>query len=437
MKVESGTSLQQSVGWDRLALRVVRCLADSQDLPFLVCSLSSLARQVRLWKRFLPRVQAYHELSCNNMEEVLKLLDSMDVKFSVVNKKEMIQLVSSGINTDHVIFNNPTKLGSHIRAASSNNINTTTFDSEEELKKIKKNAPESRLLLQLKTGSNTDGGTSSQLGAALGAKECEVENLLVMAHKLGLHVVGASISLSDETASVKNDLELVKRVFDMANKVGADFCHLHLGEVGDVTEEFGHILSDLLDKMFDSVEVTASAGKFLSTPSVTLAAQVIGVRQHNNNNTISYNINEGVFGAFSTNLTGDRLAPVPFPLGGGKNRKGVRSVLYDTMIVGPSGDETDTIIDDIMLPQLNEGDWLLFPNMGHHNTPDMVRLHHGEDFVIYIKSRQVFPDAKPCPGLQNGWAESCTYIQLEPDLDLEEVFGARGEIDLGSTFIYS
>ena len=78
----------------------------------------------------------------------------------------------------------------------------------------------------------------------------------------------------------------------------------------------------------------------------------------------SIKINESVFGAFSEHLTSSECClAAPLPLGGGANRKGISNKLLDTEIKGNSGDDNDVVLPmgDIMLPILEEGDWLLFP----------------------------------------------------------------------------
>ena len=56
----------------------------------------------------------------------------------------MVQLTNSGISIDTAVFNNNIKLASHIRTAADNNIEVVVVNSQDELYKIKKNAPESR-----------------------------------------------------------------------------------------------------------------------------------------------------------------------------------------------------------------------------------------------------------------------------------------------------
>merc|ERR1719187_2727984 len=167
-------------------------------------------------------------------------------------------------------------------------------------------------------------------------------------------------------------------------------------------------LSEMLEETFparDGVEISAHIGRYLSTAAVTLAVQVIGVR-HIDETKIQYNINDGVFGAFSASLSGDKVsaAIAPFPLGGGEVRKGPRSRQFDSVILGPTGDELDVVTEDVVLPVMAEGDWLLFPNMGSQQGQgqEMTALYTGEDTVISVRRREEFPDARPGLGLPGG-----------------------------------
>jgi len=461
MKLDSGSSLQQTVGWDRRGLRVVRLLAASQALPFAVCSLSTVARRLRRWRNAFPRIQPCHGVGCNGMKEVLSLLSSMNVEFEVANKQQLSQVIDSGLEMDKVLFNNSTKLGSHIRAAAANKLLTTTFDSKEELKKIKKNAPDSSLLLSLNCSSHP---VHSQLGSLPGADLSSCLDLLLEANRLGLPVVGVVLeptvgdqrnsTVGDQSGSdaqqesiwdcVQRQVEVAAKVFDLAEAMGSPMSRLHLNSrVGNLAEDWHGQLAKLLDDTFHpAVKISASAGAFLSSSAVTLAVQVLGVRARDDG-SLNYFVNDGVFGSFSSCLTGDTPISAPFPLGGGKNRKGLRSRQFSTVIYGPSGEDLDLITEDIVLPQLSEGDWLLFPNMGSFQAPEMAPLHTGDDLVIYIKARTSFPGVKPCPGLQDALAEACSVVDLDmgregsdSDLDLD-FCSQRGDIDLGSTFIYS
>merc|ERR1711915_237089 len=201
---------------------------------------------------------------------------------------------------------------------------------------------------------------------------------------------------------IRNALKIGERAVKLGKEHGHVFSVLHLGQLCVGTVNFGSSLVSGIKQatdspMFADLRLTADATHFLVSSSVTLATKIIAVRGRKQLNCMQYYINEGVFGAFATNLTSDDcLLSAPLPLGGGRNRKGLTAKLLDSNIVGPSGDELDMVLDDIVLPRMEEGDWLLFPNMGTMN----LDMH--EEMVEF-----------------SGGA--CL----------------KGEIDLGKTFIYS
>jgi len=149
------------------------------------------------------------------------------------------------------------------------------------------------------------------------------------------------------------------------------------------------VLQVLQSPALVGLQLAADATQFLVSSSITLAAKIIAVRERKLIQSMQYYINEGVFGAFSNNLISDDcLVPAPLPLGGGKKRKGLSSKLLDSSIVGPSGDELDEVLEDIALQRMEEGDWLLFPNMGIMNFTKYSSEMKVEDnnLFIYLKN---------------------------------------------------
>jgi len=56
----------------------------------------------------------------------------------------MGKVIGVGVNPENIIFANPAKQASHIRAALAFGVNTMTFDNENELYKIKAFHPQAR-----------------------------------------------------------------------------------------------------------------------------------------------------------------------------------------------------------------------------------------------------------------------------------------------------
>lgn len=67
--------------------------------------------------------------------------------FDCGSKLEVDKILELGVNSSKIIFTNPTKSISHIRHAKSKNIAIMTFDNEDELYKIQKIYPKSKLVI--------------------------------------------------------------------------------------------------------------------------------------------------------------------------------------------------------------------------------------------------------------------------------------------------
>jgi len=446
-------SLQQEVGWDRETLRMARYLADSQAEPFMVTSLTSISDQLRSWREMFPTIQPTFSVGGNSMGELLQYMQTLEVPFNINNKQELNRLVELGFNQNTTTFTNSVKMGSHIRAAEAYGVNTLFCDSVEELAKIKKFHGSSRILIQITCEENKN---TSKLGEQFGANVSDLPNILLEARKLKMQVEGIALNLrvpnndfEDSMHKIRHAVRIGEKAVNIGAEHGCNFSVLHLGQFcyGDSnisTEFVAGIHNALKAASLADLHLTADATHFLVCSSVTLAAKIIAVRERKRPACMQYYINEGVFGAFSQNLISeDCLVSAPLPLGGGKNRKGLTAQLLDTCIIGPSGDELDEVMDDIVLPRMEEGDWLLFPNMGTMTLADYgseMKIE-GNNLFIYLKKREILSGVKPCPGLQRAWqTDSIQNINLDlqnmKKIEFTGGAGLKGEIDLGQTFIY-
>ena len=156
---------------------------------------------------------------------------------------------------------------------------------------------------------------------------------------------------------------------------------------------------------------------------------------------VSYTINEGIFGAFVSNMTSSECCiSAPLLLGGGGNRKGLSGKLLDAEALGDSGDDIDVVLPmgDIALPRMEEGDWILFPNMGNMNLVNYLgsckKLVGQKSFVCMKKVSGASAAMKY--GVLNEVLNKEPAICVDLDFQRENSFGLKGEIDLRKTFIY-
>jgi len=367
MRLDCGLSLQQEVGWDRQTLRTVRCLAEAQDQSFLVYSEGVLVEQIKEWRRMFPNIQPVHEVGYNSVGRLLERLREDNVRLDVSSKQQMTVLDDLALlNQDcDVVFNAAHKLGSHLRFARQAGVEKVVFNAREEVLKIKKYAPNARLILMLNCSEAP-------------CNMAELKQLLLFAQEeVGLEVEGVYLDLAtreEDRQRLEQWVRVARSLVDWAAARGSPLRSLHIGELTGVSFSDGFVgeLSQLLATAFPAalqVSVSATASRFLLTPCITLAARIVAKRQLPKQTAIEYYINEGVFGAFAGNLCLEGgMALTPFPLGGGKGRKGKRSQLYCTRLLGSSGDELDVVQDDLCLPDFEVDDWLLFPGLGCINN---------------------------------------------------------------------
>jgi len=76
-----------------------------------------------------------------------------------------------------------------------------------------------------------------------------------------------------------------------------------------------------------------------------------------------YYLSDGVYGSFN-NIVFDHAQPHPVLLNVGKADPAKSLLLYKSRLFGPTCDSIDVICDCVELPELEIGDWLLFPQMG-------------------------------------------------------------------------
>lgn len=332
--------------------------------PFYVLNLDDVVASYEKWTECLPRVQPFYAVKCNPDVALLGALAALGSGFDCASKGEIQTVLALGVSPSRIVYANPCKAESHIRYAKTVGVNLTTFDSLHELDKIKKWHPKCELLLRIKPP--VDGGARCELGSKYGALEDEFEPLLKAALSAELNIVGVSFHIGSgdaDSAAYDGAIRLARTVFDLADNLG--FTELKILNIG------GGFTSDLhFDKAALAVNsavetyfknhsgltVISEPGRFFAEPAFTLAANVIGKRVRGE--IREYWINDGIYGSMNCILY-DHARVTCMPL-----TKFHGLLMYSSTVFGPTCDGLDTILTGHQLPELEVGDWLVFPNMG-------------------------------------------------------------------------
>ncbi|KAG6976133.1 hypothetical protein JG688_00001677 [Phytophthora aleatoria] len=167
---------------------------------------------------------------------------------------------------------------SHLRFAREHNVPLTVFDSSDELVKIKREFPESKLVLRLQVD---DSKARHQFGPKFGTPMADVPALLGTAKRLELNVVGVcfhvGVGVLDASAFV-DAIVRAKQAFAMGLDAGYKFTLLNLGG-GFAGDDLGPAINEVLDELFpvkSGVNIISEPGRYFVSACATLSVNVIG-----------------------------------------------------------------------------------------------------------------------------------------------------------------
>ncbi|KAB1203603.1 Ornithine decarboxylase [Morella rubra] len=339
--------------------------------PFYVLDLGAAASLMDKWTRALPMVRPFYAVKCNPDPALLGTLAALGSSFDCASRAEIESVLALGVSPDRIIFANPCKAESHIRYAASVGVNLTTFDSRDEIEKIKKCHPKCALLIRIRVD---DVGARCPLGTKFGALPEEVAPLLQAAQSARLLVTGVSFHIgSGDTNSLvyQRGIAAAKTAFDTATRLGMPRMRvLNIGGGFTADMKFNEAASAVkatLQSYFGketSLTVIAEPGRFFAQSVFTLATNIIGKRVRGD--LREYWINDGIYGSMNCILF-DHATLTCTPLAFTSNRAnptcwGART--YSSTVFGPTCDALDTVLKGHQLPELQVNDWLVFPNMG-------------------------------------------------------------------------
>ncbi|XP_067005986.1 ornithine decarboxylase 1 [Anabrus simplex] len=388
--------------------KVIRDIAQSgvQEEAFYVCDIGDVVRKHKEWKMKLPRVEPHYAVKCNDSYSVLEVLAALGTGFDCASKTEINKVLELGVDPSRIIFANPTKPASHIRHSAAVGVHLMTFDNETELHKIKSLFPTAKLVIRIRCDASV---AQCQLGMKFGCDPVvEAPHLIHVAHLLGLDVVGVSFHVGSgcgDPPVFRRAIAAARNLFDFGATLGYQFHLLDLGggypgNKGTSIDKIAEIINSALDEYFPSpdVHIIAEPGRYYVASAYTLATNIHSKREvmdPQDNETVShvmYYINDGVYGSFNCLLYDHaQVTPVPMTASSGK--------LIPSSIWGPTCDGLDQVVENMLLPPMDVGNWIIFENMGAYTLPvastfngfPIPKVHMVVDEHTWLMLKDVLP----------------------------------------------
>lgn len=349
---------------------------ESLEEGFFVFDFGALISQFNKWHKLMPRVEPFYAVKCNPHPAILRMLASLGTGFDCASKHEMSlvkELVSD--HQKNLIFANPCKHPLHIQHARQEGVEMMTFDNIDELKKIKAHFPEAKLILRILPD---DSHSLCKFGTKFGAAAQVWPIIFQTAVDLKLDIVGISFHVGSgcgDASAYDDALRLARSAFDLAEQYGFNFTFLDIGGGFPGTDEhtpsfpdIAEVVTPLLDKLFPPhVRVIGEPGRYFAASAMTLATTIHSRRvfptEENEQKKVLYYIDDGVYGSFNC-IFFDHQSPKPLIL----NEKDSHDDCYISNIFGPTCDSLDLVAKEVLLPELEVGEWLMFNNMGAYTT---------------------------------------------------------------------
>ncbi|KAM3208355.1 hypothetical protein ACQJBY_063185 [Aegilops geniculata] len=358
-------------GKDAGVTGVMRSIAGTEEQgAFFVFDLATVVDLYSRWCRALDGVRPYYAVKCNPEPAMLGAMAALGAGFDCASRAEIKAVLALGVvEPGCIVYANPCKPEAHLRYAAEVGVNLATYDTEDEVAKVKRCHPSCDLLLRIKGPDNPD--AKIDLGTKYGARDDEVVPLLRAAQRAGLRVAGVAFHVGACTSRVdvyRGAIEAARAAFNAAAQLGMPpmrVLDIGGGFMPDATfDEAAEAIGDALAQHFPpgcGVEVIGEPGQYFAEKAFTLAARVIGRRARGE--AREYWMDDGIYGALSCTILGDYV-PRPRPLAPPRPGSENKYSTYASTVFGPTCDSRDKVVTGYQLPEMNVGDWLVFDGIG-------------------------------------------------------------------------
>lgn len=360
--------------YDKFDLIDELCAISSIEDTFHVVDVGVLAERFALWQKHLPNVTPYYAVKTNNDKIITSVLAQLGTRFDCASKHEMEQILNSGVDPSQIIFAHPRKPLSAIHYAKEAGVNLLTFDSQEELDRLLEIYPEANLLLRIKTD---DSLSSSQLSQKFGATLEESYAILDSGFSRNARIIGIAFHVGSNCShlvSYQKAMEDASQLFSYSQErwnKKLSLLDLGGGWPGSDDQSFVEIaklVQSQLSSLFPpQTHFIAEPGRFFAARTTTLVMKVLGKKTLPQENKTAYYLSNGVFGFFISSLYYEynpkKILSEGWIFTHLPSRNCVVSV-YPALLWGPTCDSGDKIIDGILLPEMQTGDFLVVENMG-------------------------------------------------------------------------
>jgi ornithine decarboxylase len=247
--------------------KITRFIAENNPAtPCLVVDVDEVEARYRALGQALPQARIYYAVKANPARPILDRLVGLGSCFDAASWEEVSLCLQAGADPAAISFGNTVKKVSAIRAAYEAGVRMFVFDCREELEKLARHAPGSRVYCRLLVDNYA---AEWPLSRKFGTTVESARDLMLAARDLGLDPYGLSFHVGSQQLSAEAYEVAIARVaslFTDLSAAGLDLRMINLGggfpiryreDVPEIdhfadaiframTEHFGNAMPDML-----------------------------------------------------------------------------------------------------------------------------------------------------------------------------------------------
>lgn len=350
-----------------------KSLVEKHGSPLLVFRPQVLIDHYLRLKEALPGVDMFYAIKALPEIAILETLDKLGCGFDVASSGELALLSSLKVSGRRTIHTHPIKRDKDIRDALRFGSTTFVVDNLDELKKL---LPYSKRIGVLLRVSFRSADAKVDLSKKFGCPDTDVADIIKQAESLGLHIKGLSFHVGSQCKTSAKHVEAIERCHDLMQEINqtakAPLSMLDIGGgfpadydlVGISIKEFCKPIVQVLKKLPQDWHLYAEPGRYLVAPAVTSITTVIG--KSTRVGLPWYYLDDGVYGSYSGKIFDHIEHPIQILRDGEKQK---------SVLAGPTCDSIDIIDDDVELPELQIGDYIIGHQMGAYTAATKTRFN--------------------------------------------------------------
>jgi ornithine decarboxylase len=345
-----------------------------EDGPCLVVDLEVIRENYLAFAKTLPDTRVFYAVKANPAPEILKLLADLGSSFDTASIGEIELVLAAGATADRISFGNTIKKERDIARAYELGVRLFAADSENEVDKIARAAPGSRVFCRILCDGT---GAEWPLSRKFGCVPEMAPRVLEHAHRLGLTAHGISFHVGSQQNDVKawdKALASAATIFRDMSERGINLSMVNLGggfparlrpNVPKV-QDYGRAIFKALRKHFGNriPETIIEPGRGLVGDAGMIEAEVVLISKKSDDDKVRWvYLDIGKFGGLAETMEEAIRYPIRTPRDGDKTAP--------CIIAGPTCDSADVLYEKTpyQLPvSLEIGDKVLIEAAGAYTT---------------------------------------------------------------------